>query len=259
MTSPADWAAAPVAAAGPVAAGLVTIGQSPRDDVVPELLSRVADRVRVRLQVTVRGALDGLTDGEIAALAPQPGEPVLVTRLRDGRAVTLAEPRVMPLLQAAVDQVTRDGAAVVVLLCTGVAETGVRCPRPLLIPGPLLRGLVALSAPGARLGVLVPAHEQVRDAEASWAAAGGPGTRGAVVPGKSGTGGRQLHVLTASPYGPAYRLEAAAHRLAAWRPDLVVLDCLGFGERTQHIVADLTKVPVLLPRAVLAGALAAFA
>lgn len=258
MTVPANEAAA-VAALGPVAAGLVTIGQSPRDDVVPQLLSRVPDRIRVRLEVTVRGALDGLADGEIAGLTPRPGEPVLVTQLRDGRAVTLAEPRVIPLLQAAVEQVTRDGAAIVVLLCTGVAETGVRCPRPLLTPGPLLRGLVALSAPTARLGVLVPAHEQVRDAEATWAAAGGPGRHGAVVSGEGGTDGRQLRVLAASPYGPAGRLESAARRLAAWRPDLVVLDCLGFDERTQQIVADLTRTPVLLPRALLAGALAAFA
>jgi hypothetical protein len=45
--------------------------------------------------------------------------------------------------------------------------------------------------------------------------------------------------------------------LAAWRPDLVVLDCLGFDGAMKQAVARAVGVPVVLPRTVLAGALAA--
>lgn len=60
--------------------GTVTIGQTPRTDVIPELSAILGD-------VTVReaGALDGLSRAEIAGLAPQRGDYVLVTRLRTDR------------------------------------------------------------------------------------------------------------------------------------------------------------------------------
>src|SRR3954466_3493164 len=48
----------------------VTIGQSPRSDVVPDLLADT----RMRFEVTERGALDGLEDAAIANLAPRAGE-----------------------------------------------------------------------------------------------------------------------------------------------------------------------------------------
>jgi hypothetical protein len=50
---------------------------------------------------------------------------------------------------------------------------------------------------------------------------------------------------------------AAAGALARWRPDLVVLDCMGFGRPVQRLVAGSVRAPVLLPRAVLAGAITA--
>ena len=59
----------------------VTIGQSPRSDVLPDIIKET----QTQFEVTERGALDGLTDEAIVNLAPQPGEERLVTRLRDGR------------------------------------------------------------------------------------------------------------------------------------------------------------------------------
>ena len=44
----------------------VTIGQTPRTDLVPELASRLQDGTTVR----EAGALDGLDAGAVAALAP---------------------------------------------------------------------------------------------------------------------------------------------------------------------------------------------
>jgi len=64
-------------------------------------------------------------------------------------------------------------------------------------------------------------------------------------------------VLAASPYGPPAALGQAADALAAFGPDLVVLDCLGFDGLMKRRVAQAVGVPVILPRTVLAGALAA--
>jgi protein AroM len=221
--------------------GVVTIGQSPRTDVMPDISRSLPPGTRV----IERGALDRLGPAQLVALAPACGEDLLVTRLREGREVTLAETRLMPLLQDAVDEVTGRGAVIVAALCTG-SLPGIRCRPPLLMPGPLVRNLVAALAPGsrrgrlARLGVVVPAPDQAGSAMADWSAAAD-----------------EVLVLAASPYGPPAALAQAAETLAAWRPGLVVLDCLGFDGQMKQMVARAVDVPVVLPRTVLAGALAA--
>ena len=67
----------------------------------------------------------------------------------------------------------------------------------------------------------------------------------------------RLRVLAASPDRDPDEIAAAAEALAQWRPDLVVLDCLGFDRSAQRLVRDAVRAPVLLPRMVLAGAIAA--
>ena len=60
--------------------GLVTIGQSPRDDVVGEMRSILGSGIKI----SQRGALDGLAGMEIAKLKPGKNDLPLSTRLRDG-------------------------------------------------------------------------------------------------------------------------------------------------------------------------------
>lgn len=216
------------------AVGIVTIGQSPRTDIVPE----IAAWLPAGTPLIECGALDGVDRAGLARLAPAQCEDVLVSRLRDGTEVTLAEARVIPLVRGAVEHVTDRGAAVVAILCTG-SLGGISCPRPLLMPGPLVRNLVAAAACG-RLGVVVPAAGQVESVRAEWSAAAD-----------------EVLVVVASPYGPRSVLRRAATRLAAWHPDLVVLDCLGFGDPMKRLVAHVTGAPVILPRAVLAEGVAA--
>jgi protein AroM len=217
------------------AVGIVTIGQSPRSDVVPD----IAARLPAGTPVIERGALDDAGPADLARLTPGPGEEVLVSRMRDGTEVAMAEARLLPLVQDAVDHVTGRGAAVVAVLCTGTLPH-LRCPGPLLLPGPMVRNLVAAAASGGRLGVVVPAAAQTGPVRADWEPVAGP-----------------VLVLAASPYGPPAELARAAGALAAFGPDLVVLDCLGFDGPMKQTVAQAVGVPVILPRMVLAGAIAA--
>ncbi len=65
---------------------LVTIGQSPREDVV---VSMFGDSVPA--SVIEAGALDELDFSEIAELYPEPGDQPLVTRRRDGSEVVIGK------------------------------------------------------------------------------------------------------------------------------------------------------------------------
>ena len=61
---PLSWPSSPPPSRPRV--GFVTIGQSPRDDVVPEMLAWLGTPV----DAVQAGALDGCSDDEIGAMAP---------------------------------------------------------------------------------------------------------------------------------------------------------------------------------------------
>jgi len=87
------------------AIGAITIGQAPRDDVVPEMEKLLGGGARV-LQA---GALDGLSRADIAALAPADGEDALITRLTDGSDVIVAKRAILGRLQACLDRLAPAG------------------------------------------------------------------------------------------------------------------------------------------------------
>jgi len=209
--------------------GFVTIGQSPRSDILEEVKPLLGP-----LEVIERGALDGLSGAEIEALAPAQGEPVYVSRLRDGSQVLLSREGILPLLQKAVDSVA-DRVEMVVMLCTGSFPT-LQCPVPVLYPDRLLRDLVrAKVPPESTLGVLVPLPEQAATAQESWEA---------VIPG--------VRVASFSPYlEPAEELEK---RAALEECAVIVMDCLGYTREHEEMVRRLLKRPVILARTVVARA-----
>ncbi len=214
--------------------GAITIGQSPRVDVVPELLEILGPGV----ELVQGGALDGLSASQVAELAPRQGDYVLVTRLRDGTSVQVAEHHVLPRLQEQVDRVVAAGAEIVALLCTGEFP-GFRCPRLVIEPQIVLHHFTAAVARGRRLGVVVPAPEQVDQGMLRWQRVAG-----------------EVRVEAGSPYADVSQLERAAEALRAWEAEIVVLDCIGFTGAMKARAAAIVGVPVVLPRSVLARTLA---
>ena len=129
----------------------VTLGQTPRTDLVPELASWLPPGTEIR-QV---GALDGLSAGEVEARAPGSGAPRLVTRLADGAQAVVDKAWMHHRLQAMLDGRTADAAEVTVLLCTGDFP-GLRCPGIFLHAQRLVdHGVAALCAGMDRIGLLL--------------------------------------------------------------------------------------------------------
>lgn len=207
--------------------GVLTIGQSPRADVVPLLVESLEG------EIAEGGALDGLAEAEIAALAPAPGEYVLATRLRDGRQVTVSRERILPYVQSALDRLAPQVDAVL-LLCTGEFPP-LRCDRLLIEPSRLLYHVVAGVAAGQLLGVLVPLPEQVDEARRRWQAAG-----------------RVAAVAAVSPYGDG-DFSQAAGVLREAGTELAVMDCMGYTrEHKRRVVAAAARPAILAGTAVAA-------
>lgn len=206
--------------------GMVTIGQAPRVDVVPEMAKLMGST-----GIIERGALDGLTPREIEPLAPTAGDELLVTRLRDGSTVFLAKHRVTPLVQQRIEELEADGVALTVLLCTGTFH-GLRSRRPLVEPDKILLGMLRGIRFEGRVGVLTPSTRHVAQTEARWRSQGFDPVVVPLSPYDSG------HAPVSTP--------AIADTLRAGGVGLVVLDCIGFRRETRVELEERLGVPVLV-------------
>jgi len=206
--------------------GLVTIGQSPRVDVVPEMRAILGD-----VEVVECGALDELSKDEIEALRPGEEEYLLVTRLRDGSEVRVSRGRVLPLVEKCIRKL--EGVVDVVgLLCTGDFPE-LTSSKILVKPSELLLKVVeALRV--RRLGALVPDPRQVGVIAERWSRVS-----------------EDVVVESFSPYtGSPAALPEVAKRFRD--RDLVVLDCIGYGLEVKRVVMEVTGRPVIAPRTIMA-------
>jgi protein AroM len=210
------------------AIGAVTIGQAPRDDLVPQLEDALGKSFTI-IQV---GALDGLSKEEIESQFEKSSGALLVTRLRGGAEVRLKESLVTPRLRDCV-QSLQDRVDLILFLCTGDFPD-MASSRPILFPGPLLQNVVS-SLSANRVGVLTPAAEQIEPQRARW---------DRLV--------RSVVLDHASPYGSPMDLEAAAERLGGAGVDVVAMDCIGYTREMKQLVSARIGRPVITASSLLA-------
>jgi len=223
--------------------GMVTVGQSPRVDVVPDMARLIGSA-----RIVERGALDDLGPGQIEALAPEGDDEILVTRLRDGRPVFVGKKRVTPLVQARIDELEHQDVALTVVLCTGSFH-GLSARRPLIEPDKILLGMLRAIRFEGRLGVLTPSTRHVPQAEARWR---GRGFDPVVVPLSPYDGGAGAAHGAGDP-------AAIAAALAAGGVGLVVLDCMGFTRETRVDIEARLGRPMLVANLLVARLVAELA
>jgi protein AroM len=216
-------------------AAFITIGQSPRPDILDEMRPWWDG---ASLDIEEHGALDGLGREEIARAAPKESEERLVSRLHDGTEVLLeagwAHHRVEDLVRGLGDS----GIDVFVILCTGHFHgLNELAPRSIVVPaGPVVdHGLAAIAESAASIGVLLPNEGQKESFRCEPA------------------GNRRFVLSHASPYS-GDRWETAARELE--ESDLVVMHCMGYTEPMRRKLAQETGKPVLLARRMVAAAVA---
>ena len=214
--------------------GMATIGQSPRDDVVPAMREYFPSG----LKIIERGALDGLSHDETRPYWADADTPGIMTKLRDGSSVLLSHAKILPVMQQAVDALVRDeGADLVVILC-GADWSALSSERLIVNPGTLFPAIISSLAAGRRLGIIKPDAGQVEKEQARYASLG-----------------IQATVTAASPYVGPQRLDLAreaAEQLRDAGCELVWMTCVGMDAPMRDVVAEVTGVTVILAHALLA-------
>ncbi len=220
--------------------GALTIGQSPRNDIIPDLEVILGPEVDI-LQA---GVLDDLSDSEITLLTSSNNEDthnshsniednILVTRLRNSKWISLSERKILPLIQQRLRQLEEQGVNFNILLCTGAFPENFSIRKPLIFPQKLLSSVVPQLV--SRVGVVVPEAYQIAQCKERWEP---------IV--------RQVTVVHANPYENTSGLEIATERFRDNRTELCVLDCMGYNLHMKNRLKDLTGLPVVLPRTLIA-------
>jgi protein AroM len=217
--------------------GLITIGQSPRDDIVPEMIAQLGREV----DVIQAGAIDGLTLEQVMELAPRDDEAWAVSRMQDGYEVKLAKRELVPRMQQRVDELEAQGVELIVPLCAS-DWSALRCNVPFINPGKALLPIVhAMLRPSGTLGMISPTEAQAKLAEAR--ALDSP-------------------VPVVSTYAQPYaddaderlrQAEAAGKLLRQAGADLIYMGCMGHTRAMRAAVREVSGKPTLTANGIIAG------
>ncbi|MGQ9679992.1 MAG: AroM family protein [Candidatus Bathyarchaeia archaeon] len=213
--------------------GLVTIGQSPRADILPDMMMILG----YGYEVVEVGALDSYSTEEIKSMRIEPGSQILVTRMRDGTEVKVTKDFIIPLIQDRIDQLEEEGVKVILLLCTGRFPE-FKSKTLIVTPSEIVRGVVNASIRKGRLGVIYPAEEQTIKAGEEW-----------------GREGLEVYADAVSPYGGEEGFKALASRLSKKKLDLILLNCMGFNYKMKQMILETTGVPTIQSNALVARVL----
>lgn len=211
--------------------GAITIGQSPRDDMVPE----IEEVLGKEFEIIQCGALDDFTYQEIIdRFSPTAGEDVLVSKLRDGREVIFAERHIIPLLQNCIDKLATQGIEAILMLCTG------RFPEfnysgLIIKPQMVLHKLVAGSIGDKTLGIMVPDENQIEQIKQWW-----------------NESGLKVELKAASPYQLLEKIVETAKEFSS-DVEVIFLDCMGFTREMKELVSAASGKKVILPRIMIAA------
>lgn len=209
--------------------GFLTIGQSPRVDVMEDA-SKILSR---KIKVIEAGALDDFTKEDIERkLKPEPGHTIYVTRLRNGAMVKISKEKILSLMQEKIREI-EGKVDIIAILCSGEFPE-FESKVPIIYPDKLLKSFIQGISFKGTLGVLIPISEQLDYARRKW-----------------GSYAKSLVVKNISPYTARENdFRIVAWELAKQTPTLIIMDCIGYSLKHKSIVREVTNTPVISTRGV---------
>jgi protein AroM len=218
--------------------GIVSTGQTPRVDIVPEMRKLWGPDI----EVIQAGALDGIGLEEVQQkYAPEKSRDVICTRMGDGSEVVVCKDLLVPGLQRSINLLSKKGADVLLLVCTG------RFPRftsskPLIKAQEVFDHMVtALHQEGKKIALIVPVERQIEPMKKRFKHLKG-----------------ELVGYAYSPYESEEDLVSTAKKLKKENVYFTVMHCMGYTMRMQKKLVEITGRPALLARSVVARAVKEF-
>jgi protein AroM len=212
-------------------AGMITIGQSPRIDIVPEMREVMGPEI----EIMEAGALDGLTLEEVKRFYPRRGDYILCTRMSDGTEVVVAKRFILPRVQQCIDLLTGRGAEILVFICTGHFPPF--SSKRLFVEAQKIvdHFILALHGENERMGLLIPLSDQIEQVRRKYRRLKG-----------------EMIIRSASPYASEDEVTQTAKELKKADPHLIVMHCMGYTQAMKKKVIEITGKPTILARSLVA-------
>jgi len=208
---------------------MLTIGQTPRNDLIPGLM----DILGPGYEVVEAGALDDLTMDDVNRIDLNPDHYILVSRMRDGTEIKITKKVVIPKMQEQLDRLEDQGVRLTVVMCTGKFPQ-FRSRGLVVTPSEVLKGVIEGSLKVGKLAVVYPTEEQILYAEKDF-----------------GREGVEVYADAVSPYEDD-DVKGLLDRLVKEDPDLVFLNCFGFPYSIKKQMQEATGKPTIHSSALIA-------
>jgi protein AroM len=209
--------------------GMLTIGQSPRDDLIPALMEILGDDIKI----VEAGALDDLTIDDLNRIDLKPENYVLVSRMRNGKEIKITKKFVIPRMQKQLNRIEEQGVRLTVVMCTGKFPQ-FKSMGLVVTPSEILKGIIEASLKVGKLAVVYPTAEQKQYAERDF-----------------GRTGITLYTDSVSPY-ESEDVEGLIQCLKKEDADLIFLNCFGFPFELKQKVFEATGKPTIHSSSVIA-------
>lgn len=212
-----------------VTVGCLTIGQSPRPDILGELSGLLPQNC----SLTEHGALDGLGPTQLREVVPLGGEAFYVSLLCDGTEVRISQLALEGLLRNGLTELQRQGAHLAILLCTGELPS-MTAGIPYFRGGKIIKERVRREYRGKRIAVVVPDPGQAGNMSQRW-----------------NNLGVNHDIYDCPPYFETEQSRKLCAKLRKSEADFIVLDCIGFTLEMERCFRQQTGKHVLLPRTII--------
>lgn len=211
----------------------VTIGQTPRVDVVPEMMAEILVGLPTgRVEFREFGVLDGMSHQELDAMRAKDGEHSFATRLNSGEEIVSSKALTEEKLNLLLKKIDGEGFDLIVLLCTGTKIEPLENTLVVEAQRIVDTTVEALAASARQLGIIVPLERQINDFKERHVFSGEP------------------RLVAASPYAGDAMAERAKQLEGC---DLVVMHCMGYSAEMLEAARGAINAPVLLSRRLVAG------
>lgn len=208
----------------------VTIGQSPRQDLLAELTKSLA----LPAKVSEIGLLDGLSGSEIENLLATPDQTAVIARLTSGAWLSLARRKISTLAHEKIAAVGEGKFDLVVLMSTGIfRDLESTCPT-VNAQRALDSAVISVAAQGDTVGMIYPLEQQASDFD---------------IPSLALFETTSFHAA----HGNTAELRKAARALKECA--YVVLNSVGYSEDDRRNISEITGKPVILPRRIVANSI----
>ena len=209
------------------------MGHSPRTDIIQDIRVLLDNNI----DIIHTGVMDEFSCEYIRnEFVPLEDEEPFVSRLRDGEMHKFSRKAAMELLQNKIESYCHQEIAAIVLLCTSKFDN-IKCNLPLIEPYSLLHNTVKSIDLGMKVSVVFPFESHFISMKESWE--------------------QDIKLNDSICINPSDNLGCS--KIIKYfqhdKPDLLILDCIGYTNEWRRIIYENLNIPVIHPRTLIAGLL----